>query len=129
MQKRYIIGIGIIAIASIASIYLLSEAQVQYTTIQDARLTGKKVQIKGQWVERDEAYYDQLNNSFYFTLADETGEKIKVIYNGAKPNHLELAEAIVVRGRVEGSYFLATDILTKCPSKYEGAKPLSTQIP
>jgi cytochrome c-type biogenesis protein CcmE len=44
---------------------------------------------------------------------------VKVIYDGAKPNNFELANAVVVKGRYQEGYFHASDILTKCPSKYE----------
>ena len=46
---------------------------------------------------------------------------IPSVLDGAKPNNFELANAIVIKGRVEGSSFHASEILTKCPSKYEAA--------
>ncbi|GIV54226.1 MAG: cytochrome C biogenesis protein CcmE [Candidatus Kapaibacterium sp.] len=129
MKSRYVIGAIIIALAIGASVYLLSESQIQYTTITYARTAGKKVQIKGKWVQRDQATYDQSANTFRFILQDEEGTTIPVVYRGAKPNNFELAEAVVVRGRINGATFEASDILTKCPSKYEGRSPLQTQLP
>jgi len=43
----------------------------------------------------------------------------KVVFDGAKPNNFEIANAVVVKGRYEEGYFHANEILTKCPSKYE----------
>ncbi len=129
MKLRYLIGALIIVIAASASVYLLSESQIQYTTISHARSSGKKVQIKGRWVERESTTYDQSNNLFRFILEDEDGTRIPVVYRGGKPNNFELAESVVVRGRIDGSVFEASNILTKCPSKYEGSAPLQTQFP
>lgn len=129
MKLRYLIGTIVIIVAAGASLYLLSESQIQYTNIVSAQAMGKKVQVKGRWVEREAATYDQITNTFRFVLEDETGVRIPVIFQGAKPNNFELAESIVVRGRVHNNVFEASDILTKCPSKYEGSSPLQTQAP
>lgn len=127
MKPRYIIGAVVILSAAVTSIYLLSQSQIQYTTINDARTTGKKVQIKGRWIEQESASYDPVNNTFRFILEDENGSRIAVVYSGSKPNNMEMAESIVVRGRVEDNTFYAIDILTKCPSKYEGNSTLTPQ--
>lgn len=127
MKARYIVGAVIILLAAATSVYLLSQSQIQYTTINSARMTGKKVQIKGQWVEQESASYDPTSNTFHFILEDEHGSRIPVVYSGSKPNNMEMAESIVVRGRIENNTFYATDILTKCPSKYEGSSSLSPQ--
>lgn len=121
MKARYAVGAIILSVAALGSVYLLSKSRVQYTTIAEARSLGTIVQIKGRWVDRDQAVYDATRNQFRFVLEDDQGERTQVIYTGAKPNNFELAEAIVVRGRMKGSYFEATSILTKCPSKYEGS--------
>jgi cytochrome c-type biogenesis protein CcmE len=44
-----------------------------------------------------------------------------VVLDGAAPNNFELATSVVAKGRyvAEGDYFHATEVLTKCPSKYE----------
>lgn len=125
MKVRYILGTGVIALAIGASMYLLSQSQVEYTSIAKAKTTNNKVQIKGQWVDRENSLYDPQSNIFHFILQDEEGNRISVHYYGAKPNHLELAQAVVVRGHINGNYFEASDILTKCPSKYENSAPLT----
>jgi cytochrome c-type biogenesis protein CcmE len=126
-KLRYIVGGIVVFIAVGAAAYLLSESQIQYVTIATARTTGKKVQIKGKWVERDSAFYDQATNTFTFVLEDGDGNRIRVEYDGAKPNNFELAESVVVRGRVEAGRFHASEILTKCPSKYQGNSTMSPQ--
>ena len=45
---------------------------------------------------------------------------MKVVLDGAKPNNFEMAENVVAKGKVMDNYFHAKEVLTKCPSKYEG---------
>lgn len=119
MNKRYIIG-GLIAIAFLSyGIYSLNTAKIDYVNIAAAKTTDRKVQVKGVWLKENGANYDNINNKFTFTMTDESGQRVNVLYNGARPNNFEIAESIVVKGRVEGETFHATEILTKCPSKYE----------
>mgnify|MGYP003336371672 CR=1 FL=1 len=120
MKKRYWIGL----IASIAFLLLgisvLDSSKINYGTIEAARETGKKMQVKGNWVRDKGAQYDAKQNLFTFTMKDEKGEEMQVEYQGARPNNFDIAESIVVKGLFEDQQFIAYEILTKCPSKYEG---------
>ena len=53
-------------------------------------------------------------------MTDSKGIRKQVLYNGTKPQDFERAEQIVVIGRMEGETFHASQILMKCPSKYNG---------
>jgi cytochrome c-type biogenesis protein CcmE len=52
-------------------------------------------------------------------MKDDYGKVEKIVFDGGKPNNFEIANAIVVKGRYQDGCFHASDILTKCPSKYE----------
>jgi cytochrome c-type biogenesis protein CcmE len=41
-----------------------------------------------------------------------------VIYRGSKPQDFERSEQLVVKGKVSGDCFAASEISMKCPSKY-----------
>jgi cytochrome c-type biogenesis protein CcmE len=94
MKPRYLIGGAIALMFVIVAALSLDNSKIEYTNLKYAQTSGKRVQVKGAWV--------------------------KDIHNGAKPNNFELAESIVVKGRVENGVMQADHILTKCPSKYEG---------
>lgn len=120
MKPRYLIG-GLIAAAALAlGVYSLDTTKIAYSDLQYAEQSGKRVQIKGSWVKDKPADYDSKANRFTFTMQDTTGRSVRVVYNNARPNNFELAESIVVKGRVEEGVLHADEILTKCPSKYEG---------
>lgn len=60
-------------------------------------------------------------NRLVFYANDSLGNGKKVIYNHPKPQDMERSEKIMLVGHSEGSYFQATEISMKCPSKYEDA--------
>lgn len=120
MKPRYIIG-AVVAIAFVViGFFALDKTGIQYTDLQTAESLNKKVQIKGVWVKEKGANYDTKSNVFTFTMRDDNNRLMPVVYHGARPNNFDIAESIVVKGRVVSNKFEATDILTKCPSKYEG---------
>ena len=120
MKPRYIIGGLIAAIALVVGMYSLDGSKIAYSDLAYAEQSGKRVQVKGSWVKEQPTDYDSKANKFTFTMQDSTGRNVRVVYNNARPNNFELAESIVVKGRVEGGVMHADEILTKCPSKYEG---------
>ncbi|MBM4167357.1 MAG: cytochrome c maturation protein CcmE [Ignavibacteria bacterium] len=120
MKLKIILGsIAIVTILVFLAMNFL-ESKIEYGTITMAKEKGKLIQIKGACVQEKESFYDSKNNQFIFYMKDDEGQETKVIYDGAKPNNFELAEAVVVKGRYSEGVFHAKDILTKCPSKYEG---------
>ncbi len=124
MKTRYVIG-GIVALICVAvSFWLLSTTGVQYTSIAQAAEMKKRVSIKGHWLKDQETNYDSQKNEFSFTMSDDSSRSVKVLYHGSKPNNFELAESVVVKGKMENDIFVASDILTKCPSKYEGTNTM-----
>jgi cytochrome c-type biogenesis protein CcmE len=96
------------------------ESNVEYTDLATAMSTHRKVQVKGEWLRDKESMFNATSGQFVFHMRDENGMEAKVVLEGAKPNNFEIAEAIVVKGRYVDDHFHATEILTKCPSKYEG---------
>ena len=95
------------------------ESTIEYADFQTAKSVSHKVQVKGVLVQETEAAFDASTGEFTFFLRDEQGAECRVVYKGAKPNHFDLADALVVKGRYENGNFRASEILTKCPSKYE----------
>lgn len=120
MKTRYWVGLIMSLAFLVLGISVLDSSKIAYGTIEAARETGKKMQVKGTWVRDKGSNYDAGRNLFIFTMKDEKGEEIQVEYQGARPNNFDIAESIVVKGLFEDQQFIAYEILTKCPSKYEG---------
>ena len=120
MNLKIIIASIVIIGALVFGAISFVQTNVEYTDFQTAASSHKKVQVKGEWIKDKESSYDPSRNEFVFYMKDDNSEEVKVVFSGARPNNFELANSIVVKGRFQDGQFHASDILTKCPSKYEG---------
>lgn len=119
MNIKFIVaGVAIVGAVVFGSMSFM-ENNVEYGDFHTAVTSHKKIQVKGEWVKDKESSFDPATNRFVFFLRDDNNEEMKVVFDGAKPNNFELANAVVAKGRCKDGVFYASEILTKCPSKYE----------
>jgi cytochrome c-type biogenesis protein CcmE len=131
MKPKVIVASVIIVAFIIFGSYSFLESNVEYADIAGAMKTHKKVQLKGEWNKEKESNFDPKTVTFTFYLKDESGRECKVVLEGAAPNNFELATSVVAKGRYlpDEGYFHATEVLTKCPSKYEaGAEEVKKNV-
>lgn len=120
MNLKIIIGSAVVILFIIFGSYSFLESNVEYTDVAGAMKSHKKVQLKGAWNREKEASFNPETSQFTFYLIDDHGRECKVVLEGAAPNNFELATSVVAKGRYKDEgYFHATEVLTKCPSKYE----------
>lgn len=99
-----------------------------YTTYanfgQAKEKAGKAVNVVGYLVKDKEMTYDPKVNPDYFAfyMTDKEGIQTQVIYKGSKPQDFERSEQLVVKGKMDGEIFKASEISMKCPSKYVNDK-------
>jgi cytochrome c-type biogenesis protein CcmE len=120
MDKRYIIGGLIIIVFLVVGFFAFKDSKIEYANFQAAASTHKTCQVKGTWVKDKESKFDSNTNQFIFYMKDENNQEMKVVLDGTKPNNFDMAENVVAKGKVNEGYFHAKEVLTKCPSKYEG---------
>ena len=120
MKVKVIIAFVAIIVAVVFGSMTFFETNVEYGDFKTAVASQKKIQVKGEWIKDKETNFDAQKGQFIFFMKDDNNTEMKVIYDGAKPNNFEIANAIVCKGRCRDGVFYASDILTKCPSKYEG---------
>ena len=95
-----------------------------YTTyanfVQAKGKSNKSVNVVGYLAKDKPLNYDPQKdpNFFSFTMLDKEGNEEKVVYKGSKPQDFERSEQLVVKGKVTGDVFAASEISMKCPSKY-----------
>lgn len=120
MKKIHIVAIIMIA-AAIGILISAAGDMSTYATFVDAERSEHKVKIAGQLSKDKEMYYnpEEDPNYFSFFIKDAKGDERKVVLLAAKPQDFELSEQIVVTGQMNGDTFVATDLLMKCPSKYQ----------
>lgn len=121
MNKKisFLIGIIVILFFLVWGGITLLGSKLEYVDFNEAISKKKKVEVQGIYVKEKGQNFD--GNIFTFYMKDKNNTEMKVIYKGPKPNNFDEADAVVVKGKVDqNNNFIADDILTKCPSKYEG---------
>ena len=120
MNGKVIIAGVVIVVGLVLGAMNFFESNVEYADFSTAERTGKKVQVKGEWMKEMQSGFDADLAQFTFYMKDDNQKVMKVVLDGAKPNNFELATSIVAKGTIAGDHFHAKEVLTKCPSKYEG---------
>lgn len=121
MKSKYLFGGAIITIFLGLMIYLFTQSNIRYENNFSVVMAQEKtVKATGSWVKEKNYEIDRSAMTFTFWMKDEFGNEMKVVYDGTIPNNFETATSVVVTGQYYDGYFHARDILTKCPSKYEG---------
>jgi cytochrome c-type biogenesis protein CcmE len=120
MKGKALVGGIVVVIGLVLGAMNFFEANVEYMDFAAAEKSGKKAQVKGEWIRELESGFDHAKAQFHFYMKDDRDRIAEVVLDGAMPNNFEIATSIVAKGRFEGGRFHASEVLTKCPSKYEG---------
>ena len=119
MRKIFLIVLllGFVAYAGMN----LAESVTPYVSIAEARTSTNNVQVKGL-LDKNFAPVQTCDEFTFNLLDEETGETMRVKFDGIKPDQFDEAYHIVAVGKFEASdeSFHAKKLLIKCPSKYEG---------
>lgn len=148
----------IVAVVYLIVSSLISPGGAQYfLTVEElenrsVEMTGRDVRISGV-VLGDTIRYDSQTLEISFTVAHIPGDKkeiealggmaavlrkaakdgslprLKVIYNGIKPDLLKDESQAIMTGKLDADgTFHAEELLLKCPTKYEEAAPVQSGL-
>lgn len=135
MKKSHIFILFVIA-AAIGVIITSAGDASQYVTYQQALALAQKgedskVHVVGELTKNEQGEiigveYDPLKdpNFLTFNLIDESKQIFRVVCYNPPPSMQDFkkSEKIVIIGKCKGKDFIASEILMKCPSKYEETK-------
>jgi cytochrome c-type biogenesis protein CcmE len=152
-RVKFIIGGLLIVAAVIYLIVSSLQSSSQYfLTVKElqakgAAITGRDVRVSGA-VIGDSIKYDSNTLTLRFTVAnipgeqkeidrlgglakvlhmavtDTTSQRLQVVYQGVKPDLLRDEAQAIMTGKVgQDGVFTASELLLKCPTKYEDAVP------
>jgi cytochrome c-type biogenesis protein CcmE len=96
----------------------LNKTMAPYVTFTEAKASERAVQVAG-FPNHAKARFDPGRSEFRFEMRNDAGDLMPVAYRGVKPGNFDQAETVVVVGRYAEGVFQASQILVKCPSKYE----------
>jgi cytochrome c-type biogenesis protein CcmE len=152
-RLKFLIGGLLIIAAIVYLIVTATQANSQYfLTIQELQskgsaLVGQDVRVSGA-VIGDTIKYDPQTMTLSFSVANVPGDnrtidaqgglaavlhaavvdpnrpRIQVIYKGARPDLLQNEAQAIMTGKIgSDGVFTASDLLLKCPTRYQNALP------
>lgn len=123
---KFFIAIGLIASAVGVLVYTaVDQTKMYMLTVGEflgakTAYSGTTVRIAGR-VRPGSVNWNADTRDLLFTLDDITGQgALNVHYNGILPDMFSEGRDVIVEGpSVEADTFIATTVLTSCPSKYQ----------
>lgn len=126
-RKRFLIVGMVVAVAlGYLGFTAFQGASMYYLTVdellaRDEAAYGERVRLMGK-VEDGSVERSSETNTLRFSVGDEDGASLPVVYSGVVPDAFKQGADVVVEGSLErAGTFEADSLLVKCPSKYEGA--------
>lgn len=126
-RLKIIIAVAILALAVGYLIFSsVKSSSAYYMTVGELKAGGpslenKKVRVAGTLIG-DSVEWDARQLRLDFEITDESGQ-LPVNYKGARPDMFQDGAETVVEGKYVNGTLQATNLLLKCPSKYEEAEP------
>jgi cytochrome c-type biogenesis protein CcmE len=117
-NPRVYIGVVVLAVFGVMAVLNFNKTVAPYVSFVEARAAGSTVQVAG-FPDHQRARFDPGQGVFLFSMSNDEGEVMPVAFKGVKPGNFDQAEKVVVVGRYEGGTLQASQILVKCPSKYD----------
>jgi cytochrome c-type biogenesis protein CcmE len=121
MKKSHIIGAIVVLGAMALAMFSFKSTLTAYVSVGEAMESTRPVQVAGMVVKGTKRY-DLKNNALIFTLREDGGDRMNVEYAGPKPANFDDVSKVVSIGKYNKNrqVFEATELLVKCPTKYEG---------
>lgn len=124
VRKRFLFGGAVLILAMSCLLYLSFEDSVSYyLTVSEfldkgSEVHDRRVRVVGKVVEGSIDWNaKELELRFAIVESDAT---LPIVYEGAKPNGFKAHANVLVDGKYDSDkIFRASQILMKCPSKYE----------
>ena len=122
MKPGAIVAMILTVVGLVAVVLAFQGNSSQYVSVNEALASsGTRQHLSGDIVPG--TIHTSLREGLVaFTIKDEEGQTLPVVYYGPPPQNLAAAAKVVAVGGVKDGNFEAVDIITKCPSKYESTK-------
>ena len=126
MKKRLAVVSGVVVLALVAVLAIVGGGTAATTvTVAEAAenpSTGQKVQVSGNVVAGSYATTDDALTFSIYDPEGEAGTQLAVRYDGAASSTFGADVVAICTGRIdEDGVLQCSELVTKCPSKYEGA--------
>jgi cytochrome c-type biogenesis protein CcmE len=118
MNLKIVLAIGLLVAALAIGLTSFRQTMTPYIGFQEAKSASGQVQVNG--VLADKNYVLKPADQYLkFNLKDTKGEVMPVEYHGVIPGNFDQAVSVVAIGQFQHDHFEASQLLVKCPSKYQ----------
>lgn len=118
MNTKVLLAVGLLAAAVVIGVTSFKQTMTPYIGFAEARAASGQVQVNGTLASKD--YVLKKEEQYLrFSLKDPKGDVMPVEYRGVIPGNFDQAVSIVAIGQYQGDHFEASQLLVKCPSKYQ----------
>lgn len=133
--KIIIAAVTFLAVVGALMLTSINSTGTFYLTVDElmmdkVKAEGKPVKVSGKIVG-DSLKWDPEQIVLEFDLRGESNERITVLYEGVKPDTMNDGWEAIVEGELQsdGKTLVASELLVKCPSKYEAMEENGEKIP
>lgn len=130
MNAKFISAVGTIVVTLGVLIYFAStstaKAVVTVGELVELGSARGPVQLGARVVEDTPIDYQSSPErivKFTVTGVGDDKGRLEVVYRGAMPDTLKGGRDVILQGNFDGSTFIASSLVTQCPSKYEPPVP------
>ena len=126
-RTRLLVGLAVVVVAAGALLWLaLGRGTVYYYSVAELRSLGsaQHVRVSGELEGGSLVSGAPAAHTFTIYDRDDPAAKLTIVLDGALPDAFkdQAGAEVVAEGDYDGSgTFLAGNLITKCPSKYEAA--------
>lgn len=127
MKPKLIVGVVSIVLFTSLLMYNFGNSISTYVNFEQAAERAN-AHVVGTWDSSQAHGFSRETMQFSFYMKDQDGNVRRVVYPRPKPNNFEQATQLVVVGEMRNNVFHASDMLMKCPSKYnDGSELMNVQ--
>ena len=127
LNIRYLVGgvllLLLVGYLGFSMIRATTTTGAYYMTVSEvyglSDLQGQRIRVNGIVVDDSEDWNAQ-EITLRFSIADESGDQMPIVFYGPRPDNFQRAASAIVEGELlaDGT-FKADTLLLKCPSRYE----------
>jgi cytochrome c-type biogenesis protein CcmE len=118
MNVKLVLAVGLLVAAVAIGLTSFKQTMTPYIGFAEAKASTGQVQVNGMLADKNYVMKPQ-QQYLRFNLKDSKGEVMPVEYHGVIPGNFDQAVSVVAIGQFQSDHFEATQLLVKCPSKYQ----------
>lgn len=130
MNTRFLFAIAVACISVIVMVSsAVRETKKAVVSVEELRTEGvdrERIRLGARVTEGEIQVRTRPEREVRFSVRDPGGQSqaiVPVLYRGALPDTLQAGRDVILEGAYKNAEFVASSLMTQCPSKYEPPNP------